>query len=129
MPTDSHAPHEKLRAWQASSGLAAEVYKVSRLWARDERYGLTAQVRSAAYSVGANIAEGVGREGLRELHRFLSIALGSLAELGFALRLARDIGILPQEGWELLEEMRREAGRLTGALAKAVRRSRASTRH
>jgi len=95
MTTSAQAPHESVRAWQASYRLAIEVYKVSRTWPRDERYGLTAQVRSAAYSVGANIAEGLAREGPRELHRFLSMALGSLAEMGFALRLARDLGFLP----------------------------------
>ncbi|MDX2121687.1 MAG: four helix bundle protein [Gemmatimonadota bacterium] len=124
MVTRSHAPHEDLRAWQACYRLAVEVYKVSRNWPRDERYGLTAQVRSAAYSAGANIAEGLAREGPRELHRFLSISLGSLAELGFALRLAREIGVIPPTEWEPLEAMRHEAGLLTGSLAKAIRRQR-----
>ncbi len=82
---------------------------------------MTAQVRSAAYSVGANITEGLSREGPREFHRFLSMALGSLAELQFALRIARDVDILTEEEWESLESARAEAGKLTGALAKAVR--------
>ena len=124
MTTSAQAPHESVRAWQASYRLAIEVYKVSRTWPRDERYGLTAQVRSAAYSVGANIAEGLAREGPRELHRFLSMALGSLAEMGFALRLARDLGFLPHETWETVEAARAESGRLTGALARSVRRTR-----
>ena len=124
MATHTLAPHETIRAWQASYQLALEVYKVSRMWPRDERYGLTAQVRSAAYSVGANIAEGLAREGPRELHRFLSIALGSLAELGFALRIARDTGILGPEEWQAIEAKRQEAGILTGAFANAVRRRR-----
>ncbi len=127
MATHSLAPHETIRAWQASYQLALVVYKVSRSWPRDERYGLTAQVRSAAYSVGANIAEGFAREGPRELHRFLSIALGSLAELGFALRIARDTGILTTEVWQAIESERQKTGQLTGALAKAVRRRRSLT--
>jgi four helix bundle protein len=122
MATLPKPPHEDIRAWQACYRLAIEVYKVSGSWPPHERYGLTAQVRSAAYSAGANIAEGVARRGSRELHRFLGVALGSLAEIGFALRLARDIGILTHADWERLEAAREEAGRLTGALAKAVRK-------
>ena len=121
MTTNPQAPHEELRAWQASYRLAVEVYKVSRAWPRDERYGLTAQVRSAAYSVGANIAEGCAREGPRDFHRFLAMSLGSLAELHFALRIARDIGILARADWTRPEHLRREAGQLTGSLAKAIR--------
>jgi four helix bundle protein len=124
MATHTQAPHETLRAWQASYRLAIEVYKVSRMWPREERYGLTAQVRSAAYSVGANIAEGLARAGPRELHRFLSMALGSLAELQFALRIARDIDILTPVEWESLESARAETGKLTGSLAKSLRRRR-----
>jgi four helix bundle protein len=124
MATHPRAPHEGIRAWRVSYRLAVEVRKVTRDWPRDERYGLTAQARSAVYTVGANIAEGLAREGIRELHRFLSMALGSLAELDFALRIARDIGMLTPEAWQQLENEREEAGRLTGALAKAVRRRR-----
>ena len=123
MSTCALAPHERLRAWQACYRLAVEVYKVSRTWSRDERFGLTAQARSAAYSAGANIAEGLARRGRRELHRFLCMSLGSLAELQFALRLARDIGILEAPNWSSVEAMREEAGKLTGALAKSVRGS------
>lgn len=124
MATLTRTRHEDIRAWQASCRLAVEVYKVSRTWPPDERYGLTAQVRSAAYSVGASIAEGFAREGTRELHRFLSFSLGSLAELPFAFRIAWEIGIVAPTEWETLEALRAEAGRLTGALAKAVRRRR-----
>jgi four helix bundle protein len=124
MSTLDHLPHEDLRAWQACYQLAVSIYKVSRGWPSEERYGLIAQVRSAAFSAGANIAEGLAREGPRELHRFLSIALGSLAELHFALRLARDTGILEREDWAVLETERQIAGRLAGALAKSVRQRR-----
>jgi four helix bundle protein len=121
MATNAQAPHESIRAWQASYRLALEIYKVSQTWSKEERYGLIAQVRSAAYSVSANIAEGLSREGPRELHRFLSISLGSLAELHFALRIGRDIGLIAPETWTALESLRAETGRLTGALAKSVR--------
>lgn len=56
----------------------------------DERYGLTAQIRRAAASIPANIAEGCGREGEKELARFMAIASGSANEVEYHLFLARD---------------------------------------
>jgi four helix bundle protein len=80
-----------LFAWQRSVDLAEGVYQATRTWPREELYGLTGQVRRAAISVMANIAEGQGRTGSREFLHHLSIADGSLSEaealLIFAHRL------------------------------------------
>ena len=67
---------------------------VTKEFPKDELYGLTAQIRRAAASVGANLAEGCGRKGEREFARFLSIALGSASELEYHLILATDLGYL-----------------------------------
>jgi four helix bundle protein len=61
---------------------------------REELYGLTSQIRRAASSVAANIAEGCGRDGNNEFRRFLEIAMGSASELEYHLLLARDLQLL-----------------------------------
>jgi four helix bundle protein len=73
--------------------LAVEVYRVTAGFPSEERFGLTSQLRRAAVSVVANIAEGAGRTGNREYHRFVSIACGSTAALEALLDLAELLGM------------------------------------
>ena len=81
---------KELRVWQKAHSLALEVYQATRSFPRDEIYGLTSQIRRAAVSVGANIAEGCGRRSDGEFARFLQIARGSASELEYHLLFARD---------------------------------------
>ena len=113
--------HERLEAWRSAHALALEVFTASERWPRDERYGLTAQIRRAALSVPTNIAEGVGRQGRRELARYLSIALGSLAEVSSLLRFSHDIQICAEEEWQHLEALRKRTGALVYGLYRRVR--------
>lgn len=116
------SPHEKLRAWQACHALALAVYRVTDRWPRTEQYGLTSQVRRAAFSAASNIAEGSAKRGAKDFARFLDISLGSLAELEYSFRLAEDLGYL---GGDLLTEIKgltASAGRLTRRLLQAVLR-------
>jgi four helix bundle protein len=115
--------YERFRAWQATHRLALEVYRITDQWPREERFGLTIQVRRAALSVPANIAEGAARRGSREFRRFLDIAQGSLAELSYLLRFSRDYGLLTEQSWLKLEALRDQAGRLTWRLYYAVARA------
>ena len=116
-------PYERLTAWQQCYSLALDLYQVTNGWPRHELYGLTSQVRRAAYSAVANIAEGSARQGAREFRRFLDVSIGSLAELSVGLRLARDIGILPPGDYDRLVTKLKEAGALTGALARSMRQA------
>ena len=84
-----------LQVWQKAHRLVLEVYAATRSFPTDERYGLTAQVRRSAASVPTNIAEGCGRDGERDLARFISIAAGSASETEYHLLLARDLEYLP----------------------------------
>jgi four helix bundle protein len=113
-------PHERLDAWQAAHRLALEVYDATDRWPRADRYELTTQVRRAALSVPANIAEGVARHGPRELRRFLNVARASLAELSYLLRFARDRGVLEEEEWAKLHDLRTQVGRLTWGLLRGI---------
>jgi four helix bundle protein len=85
--------HRDLLVWQQAMALAATIYEVSRSWPKEETYGLTAQVRRAAVSVCANIAEGYGRENRGSYIQFLRIAQGSLKEVETHLEIAARIGI------------------------------------
>jgi four helix bundle protein len=74
-------PYEKFEAWQVAHELALEIYRVTDKWPKEERFGLTIQLRRAALSAPTNIAEGAAKRGNREFRRFLDIALGSLSEV------------------------------------------------
>jgi four helix bundle protein len=114
------AKYENLEAWKACHELALAVYRVTESFPSDERYGLTSQARRAAFSAAANICEGSARRGKREFRRFLDISLGSLSELTYVFRLARDLKIITQKGWEELEKVRGRAGFLTWRLYRSI---------
>src|SRR6266446_2757718 len=79
----------QLKVWEKAHLLALAVYPITARFPREETYGLTAQIRRAACSIPANIAEGCGRDGDAELARFCVIARGSATELEYQLLLAR----------------------------------------
>lgn len=118
-------PYEKLSAWQRCHQLALELYRATKAWPDDERYGLVSQVRQSGVSAAANIAEGSAKRGPREFRRFLDTAVGSLAELSYLLRLAKDVNLLGAANAERLEALRAEAARLTwGLYATMARKAR-----
>ena len=73
--------HKSLDAWKKSIDLVEMIYKLSALFPDEERYGLTSQIRRAAVSVPSNLAEGAARNSKKEFLNFISISLGSLAEV------------------------------------------------
>ena len=82
---------KRLDAWRRSQKLAGTIYRLTSGFPGVERYGLSSQMRRAAVSISANIAEGCGRQGDMELRRFVRISLGSLSELECELLLAADL--------------------------------------
>lgn len=113
--------HRNLKAWQACRTLIADTYRATARFPASERFGLTAQLRRAAISSAANIAEGNGRTGLRETARGLSIALGSLAEVDTLLVIAEDLGYLDTDRAESLHAAYVTASKLTSGLLRSVR--------
>jgi four helix bundle protein len=87
---------KKLEVWQLSHSLACDVYRSTVGFPKTEAYGLTSQLRRAAASIPANIAEGCGRSGDVEFGRFVRISLGSATELEYHLLLSKDIGLLDE---------------------------------
>jgi four helix bundle protein len=121
-------PYEKFEAWQIAHQLALEIYRVTDQWPKEERFGLTIQLRRAALSAPTNVAEGVAKRGNRELRRFLDIALGSLSEVSYLLRFSRDRGLLGPDSWLELETLRNRAGQLMWRFYQAISAS-AKTPH
>jgi four helix bundle protein len=94
----------QLKVWQRSHELALTAYRLSVSLPRDEIYGLTSQIRRAASSIPANIAEGCGRNSDIELGRFLQISMGSASELEYHLLLAKDLGYLNDNDYSVLRQ-------------------------
>src|SRR5688500_12346687 len=103
------ARFERFDAWRRCHELALAIHHVTKSWPVSERYGLTSQVRRAAFSAASNIAEGSAKRGSRELARYLDISLGSLAEVAYALVFAREIGVLDLEEYTRLGELQARA--------------------
>jgi four helix bundle protein len=116
-------PYEKFEAWQVAHELALEIYRVTDDWPKEERFGLTIQLRRAVLSAPTNIAEGAAKRGNREFRRFLDIALGSLSEGSYLLRFSRDRELLTRESWLDLETLRNRSGQLTWRLYRSISRA------
>src|SRR5262245_35824526 len=99
---------KELQVWQKAHRFALDVYRDTGDFPREERFGLCAQVRRSAVSIASNIAEGCGRDGERELARYLSIAAGSASEAEYQLLLARDFGYLAKDAHPKLDAQANE---------------------
>jgi len=105
-----------LEVWKRAHETTLAAYRCTRLFPREETYGMVSQLRRCSASVAANIAEGCGRSGNAEFGRFLAMGMGSASELEYFLLLARDLHYLDRETYESLagevEKMRRMLNRL-----------------
>ncbi len=112
--------YRQLKVWQKRHSLVLRIYSATATFLEPERYGLTSQMRRAAASVPANIAEGCGRGGNAELRQFLYTSLGSASELEYFLLLARDLRFLTEKQHENLEASTREVKRMLAGLIQRV---------
>ena len=117
-------PFESLAAWQKAHALFLAVYRTTANWPKSELYGMVSQARRAAFSVPANIAEGQARLGAPEFKRHVGIALGSLAELKYALRAARDLGWLTHDEHRRIHALAQEASRCGYGLLRSIQSAR-----
>src|SRR5215208_4386599 len=114
-----------LRVWRAAHAAALTTYRLTAAFPEDERFGLASQLRRAAASIGANIAEGCGRSSDADTRRCLQIAFGSACEtLNHAL-LARDLNLLDERGFATLEAELSPARRM---LVRLIERLESSNR-
>ena len=113
-------PYERLVAWQRCHQLLLAIFSATAKWPSSERFGITAQLRRATLSAATNLVEGSAKHGRAEFRRFLDMSLGSLAEVGYLLRVARDLRILTPEEWSLLESSREDAARMVWLLYRSL---------
>jgi len=112
---------KELIVWQKAHQFVLEIYRFTRAFPLDEKFGLISQIRRAAVSVAANIAEGFPKRGANDKVRFFNIAQGSLEEVHYYLILAKDLGY--GDSAKLLE-LYDEVGRLLNGCASAILTSR-----
>lgn len=107
----------ELKVWHKAHQLTLSVYRASTEFPTEERFGLTSQLRRAAAAIPANIAEGCGRSGQKELSRFLQIAMGSASELEYHLLLAHELDYLDSHQ---LEEQAMEVKRMLASFIRKL---------
>ena len=112
--------YKELKVWQKSYNLCLDVYRTTRIFPKEEMYGLTSQMRRSAVSVPSNIAEGYGRKTTADYIRFLYIAYGSLCELETQIMLAGDLNYLDDGKLEGLKASVSEVERMLKALINSL---------
>lgn len=114
----------RLVVWQKAHSLTLMVYRSTQRFPKEEKFGLVSQIRRCSASIAANIAEGCGRSGNGELHRFLQISSGSGSELEYHFLLAHDLGYLSDVDYRQLSAAVVEVRRMLTSLIDKVNQDR-----
>ena len=112
--------YKELKVWQKSYKLCLEIYRITAKFPKEERYGLTSQIRRSVVSIPSNIAEGYGRKTTPEYIRFLYIAYGSNCELETQILLSGDLDYIKTGKLKVLREGIGEVERMLKALIKSL---------
>ncbi len=112
--------HRDLIVWQKAMDLTVRIYHLTKSFPKEETYGLISQIRRAAASIAANIAEGQGRRSSKEFQQFLANARGSLPELDTHLELSFRVGYLNKEQHTELKSKISEVGRILNGLMRSL---------
>ncbi|MFZ1323653.1 MAG: four helix bundle protein [Candidatus Saccharimonadales bacterium] len=113
--------YRDLKVWQKARELVLVSYRAAKLLPADEKYALTSQIKRAATSIPANIAEGFGRTASKDREHFYVIAQGSLYELDSHLQIARDLGFIDEVSHEATQKSLEETGKLLSAFIRTHR--------
>src|SRR5882724_738290 len=113
--------YRDLQVCEKAHRLTLAVYKITVVFPKEERYGLTSQIRRASASIAANLAEGCGRRSDGEMCRYVQIAMGSGAELSYHLLLAKDLGFLKTADYIRLDKDLSEIMRMLSALSHRLK--------
>lgn len=108
-----------LIAWRKAHSLVIDIYKISRRFPTDEKFGLTNQIRRATVSVTSNIAEGFSRRTADDKNHFYFHSLASLTEVQNQLIIAKDLSYVTQQSFNLLMEKSIEVNKLINGLLKS----------
>jgi len=118
--------YRQLDVWQKAMDLVVSVYELSKRFPADERFGLTSQLRKAAVSIPAYIAEGYGRTGRGEYLRHLSIAGGSLTELETHVAIAGRLGFIERDQTAVAWQLAQDVGSMLTRLIQSLQEKTAS---
>jgi four helix bundle protein len=110
----------ELKVWERAHQMTLLAYKLTDRFPRHELFGLASQIRRCSSSIPANIAEGCGRVGNSEFHRFLQIACGSANELEYHFLLAKDLGFLAEPDYLAVQRQLLDLKRMLVALTRKV---------
>jgi four helix bundle protein len=110
-----------LLVWQANRALTVQIYRATATFPADERFGLTSQMRRACVSIGAGLAEGCGRNTIKDTLRFFQMSFASATELLHHLITALDLGFLTQEQFHVLDQKLLEIRKMLTSLMKRLR--------
>ena len=116
-------PHEKLDLWKKAIEFVVSVYKITEHFPKDEKFGLTSQLRRASVSIVANVAEGAARRSEEEFRQFLSHSQGSASEVDTELVIAQRLDYLSRPDYERLAEDLDHIGRMITRLSQSLARS------
>lgn len=108
--------YRKLCVWQKADELVFQIYILTKDFPGNEIYGLVSQLRRAAVSVPANIAEGMGRQNRGETKQFINIALRSLSETEYLIDLSMRLGYLSKAHYDLIDRLRTDTGKMLWGL-------------
>lgn len=119
----AYCSYRNLEAWKVSIDIAKEIYIAVKHLPSEERYGISDQMRRAAVSIASNIAEGQGRNSIKEFIHFLSIARGSVAELETQLILCIELGMLHKEMvYHIFDVLDKEGRMITSLISSLEKR-------
>ncbi len=110
---------QELQVWQKAHQLTLEVYKLTKIFPEEERFGLVNQIRRSAASVCANLAEGY-KKSTKEFLRFIDIADGSLEETKYHLILGKDLDYCGQAEFERVYNLACEVGKMLNGLSRSL---------
>lgn len=111
---------EDLDVFHVAHELTLIIYKISETFPKSEMFGLSSQLRRAAFSINSNLSEGGSRVTTGELRQFVSIARGSVGELRYQLKLAKDLGYIDIKNYNLLIEKSERIHKMLTGLIKNI---------
>ena len=113
--------YKNLEAWKKAMKLVSEIYLITKEFPKEELYALTSQIKRAAVSIAANIAEGIGRNYKKDTIQFLHIARGSVYELETLIHVALNVQLISDDTFKMIENMLDEEIRILNGLIKSYK--------
>ena len=108
-----------LIAWKKGHSVVLQIYRITKIFPRDEQFGLVSQMRRCVVSITSNIAEGFSRKTYKDKSQFYSIALGSVTELQNQIQIAFDVGYIKMSNYKDIDERLIELHKIINGLLKS----------